>query len=158
MSQKLASGVIRVTEAREGVSAPAPTVGTRVTIPCAWYQLSGVGGRTGLFPDTSAHGEVHVQFASKIQGQLPRECEAPGRDRSIRWAESPCWRLGGTTSARVPVKRVCECTHLFDSDHQAGLPCKLDACTAGKRDRDLGRGMAWMGHVSHPQICVCLLF
>lgn len=38
-SQKLSSGLVRVSEAREGVSVPAPRVGTRVTIPCAWYHL-----------------------------------------------------------------------------------------------------------------------
>lgn len=56
----------------------------------------------------------------------------------------------------VPVRRVCERAHLFASEHQAGLACKLEACTAGKGDWDSGRGMARMGHASHPQTCMCL--
>lgn len=41
--KKPASGVIRVSEAREGVSVPAPRVGTWVMSLCAWYQLLGAG-------------------------------------------------------------------------------------------------------------------
>lgn len=38
---------------------------------------------------------------------------------------------------RMPLRFVCKCKHLFAGEHQAGLDCKLEACTAGQRDLGL---------------------
>ena len=157
VSQKPASGVIRgVKQGRVSkCQHPAQEHGSRAYVPrtSCWGEW---GGSIRIFPKARVHGvcvcnllrNFKVDYLVSTRPQV--EAEASGRPRLHAGTE-------GNHKCGVPVRQACECMHLSArQQHQAGQAWKLEACTAGARDWNPGRGMAWTGHASHPQMCTYL--